>query len=170
MRHEAFVPSAAADLAGSRPVPRGPGRTRGRPSAGAPASALLLAAALAAGACSGAPRIELGTPTVQASSSFTGVCAIFVRIENPGDAPDALLRAAVDYPGAITELHDVKDGKMIRRERIAIGARSAVALGPGGPHIMVFNLPPDAAAGRAITLRLVFERSGEKVTSVRIGG
>jgi copper(I)-binding protein len=127
-------------------------------------------ALLAPAGCSGAPRIQLGEPEVRVSPSFTGVCAIFLRIENQGDGSDALVRASVDVPGTVTELHEVKDGKMHRRDRIPIAAGSVVELRPGGLHIMVFNLPRDLAAGRELELRLVFERSGEKVTSVRIAG
>jgi copper(I)-binding protein len=168
------VSRARVDVSGcpadAGPPARGPADGAGRGTRIASLTALLLAfGGLAANTCDGAPRILIGEPTVQASRSFTGVCAVFLRIENPGDGDDALVRAAVDVPGAFAELHDVKDGKMVRLERIAIRARSTVVLGPGGPHVMVFNLPEDAA-GRALTVRLVFERSGEKVTSVRIAG
>jgi copper(I)-binding protein len=127
-------------------------------------------AALLAIACSGTPQIRIAEPRVMVSPSFTGVCAVFLRIENAGDGSDALVRAEVDVPGAIAELHDVQDGKMVRRDRIPVRARSVLELAPGGLHIMVFNLPKDVAGGKELQLRLVFERSGEKVTSVRIAG
>ncbi len=173
MRQDAS-PRARADVAAcaapANAIARGPAVGVRAGTRIASAAALLLAlGGLAAQTCGGAPSIRIGEPTVQASRSFTGVCAVFLRIENAGDGADALVRAAVDVPGAFAELHDVKAGRMVRLERIAVDARSAVALEPGGQHIMVFNLPEDLA-GKAFTLRLVFEKSGERVTSVRIAG
>ena len=149
--------------------------TRDHPRDVGPASAggrtaVLAVAALALGACSGAPRIEIREPHVKLSSSLGGVCAIFLRIENPGDGADALVRASVDAPGTIVELHDFENGRMLRRDRVRVAARSVVELAPGGLHIMVFNLPGDVVPGKELTLRLVFENSGEKVTTVRIPG
>lgn len=123
-----------------------------------------------AGACSRAPRIEIGALEARVSPAILGVCAIFMTIQNPGDAGDVLLGAKVEVPGAITEIHDVKDGRMVRSGKLPIPAHGAVELRPGGLHIMVFNLPRDAGAGTELRLRLVFETSGEKVTSVRIRG
>jgi copper(I)-binding protein len=70
----------------------------------------------------------------------------------------------------VAELHGVIDGKMVRQDRVRIPARGAVKLEPGGLHVMVFGLPREAAAGYEFTLRLAFERTGEKVTSGRIAG
>ena len=56
---------------------------------------------------------------------------------------------------------------MVRSDRLAIPARGSLELRPGGPHIMVFQMP-DGGAGCALTVRLTFETSGEKLTSVKI--
>lgn len=134
--------------------------------------ALVTAAVLCsgAGACSGAPRIHLGAAEAQVSPAFRGVCAIFLRIENPGDAADVLIDAKVDVPGAIAELHEVRDGRMVRSGKVPVPARGSLELRPGGLHIMVFNLPTEAGAGTELPLRLLFQTSGERRTSVRIGG
>ncbi len=134
--------------------------------------ALLAVAVLCSGAgtCSGAPRIELGGLEARGSPAIVGVCSIFVRIENPGDAADVLLGAKVDVPGAITEIHDVRDGKMVRAGKLSVPAGGVLELRPGGLHIMVFRLPREAGAGTELPLRLVFETSGEKLASVRIRG
>lgn len=132
---------------------------------------LLLAGALApAPGCSRAPRLEIGAPEAQLSRALVGTCSVFLRIANAGNGTDALIGASVDVPGTITEMHEVREGKMVRRDRLAIPARGSLELRPGGPHIMVFHLPADAGAGRELTLRLVFETSGERLTQVRIQG
>jgi copper(I)-binding protein len=99
-----------------------------------------------------------------------GACSVFLRIENAGNGDDSLLGARVDVPGAVAELHGVIDGRMARRDRIPVPANGVLELKPGGLHIMVFRLPRSAAAGNEFTLRLTFQRTGERVTSVRIAG
>ncbi len=136
---------------------------------------LLFVAALSpgAGGCSRAPRaarIEIAGQEARLSPMIVGVCSIFMKIENAGNGDDALLGASADLPGAIAELHDVKDGRMFRRDRTPLPANGVLELRPGGAHIMVFNLPKDAGIGYEFTLRLVFEKSGERRTSVRIVG
>lgn len=132
---------------------------------------LLLAGALApGGGCSRAPRIEIGAPEARLSPALVGACSVFLRIANTGDGGDALLRASVDLPGTVTEIHDVREGRMVRSDRLPIPARGSLELRPGGPHIMVFQLPRDAVPGRELTLRLSFETSGERLTSVKIRG
>jgi copper(I)-binding protein len=150
-----------------RPAPR----RAGRPGA-ATTSRLLLLAALSGGtaACSGAPRIAIGGQEARLSPLVVGACSIFMTIENAGNGDDSLVGAAVDIPGAVAELHGVSDGRMVRKDRVRIPAKGAVELKPGGLHVMVFRLPRDAGAGYQFTLRLAFERAGEKVTSVRIAG
>jgi copper(I)-binding protein len=133
-------------------------------------SLLLAIAASAASGCSRAPRIEISGQKARLSPALLGVCSVFLRIANPGDGDDALVSASVDVPGTVTELHDVREGKMVRSERVIVPARGAVELRPGGLHIMVFKLPGEIGAGSELRLRLVFETSGEKVTSVQIGG
>ncbi len=120
--------------------------------------------------CAGSPQLEIRGAEARRSSMFGGACAVFLEILNSGEGGDVLVGAAVDLPGAIVELHDVKDGRMVRTEKVAIPARGSVALRPGGLHVMVFNLPEGARAGKELTLRLRFETSGERQTSVRIHG
>jgi copper(I)-binding protein len=131
---------------------------------------LLLLAFLSsgAGACSGTPRIEIDGLEARLSPMVKGVCSIFLKIANAGNGDDTLLGAAVDVPGAITEVHDVRDGRMVRSARTPVPAREVVELRPGGLHIMVFNLPGDVGAGHELGLRLLFASSGERRASVRI--
>ena len=132
---------------------------------------LVLAALAAAGGagCTRPPQIELGAGEAHLSSMFGGACSVFLDIRNAGGR-DVLVGARVDAPGAIAEVHDVRDGRMVRAERVTVPANGVLELKPGSLHIMVFKLPRDARAGTELTLRLHFEKSGEKSTSLRIQG
>lgn len=130
----------------------------------------LAAAACAAAACSGTPRLRIEAAEARLSPSLVGVCSIFMTIVNAGDGDDALLEAQVEAPGAIARIHAVRDGRMVPGGRLVVPAHGALELRPGGLHIMVFDLPPSAGPGDAFTLRLRFETSGERRTSVTIGG
>jgi copper(I)-binding protein len=126
---------------------------------------------VAAAACSGGtPRIRLDAAEARLSPSLVGVASIFLTIANPGDGDDALLGAQVDAPGAVTQIHAVRGGRMVESGRLVVPANGALELRPGGLHIMVFNLPRSTGPGDALTLRLRFETSGERRTSVPIGG
>jgi copper(I)-binding protein len=132
----------------------------------------LLLAALAAwteGCARPPPQIELRAAEAHLSGMFGGACSVFLEIRNAGGR-DALVGARVDLPGAIAEVHDVRDGRMVRAERVTVPANGVLELKPGSLHIMVFKLPRDARAGTELTLRLHFEKSGEKSTSLRIQG
>jgi copper(I)-binding protein len=137
-----------------------------------PVVRLLAVVALAAGVagCTGTPRIRIDEPEARLSPTFPGTCSIFMKIANPGDGDDALVDARVDLPGAVAQIHAVRDGRMVESGKIVVPANGMLELKPGGLHIMVFNLPKGSAAGDEITLRLRFETSGEKLTSVRIRG
>ncbi|HEU4383907.1 MAG TPA: copper chaperone PCu(A)C [Anaeromyxobacteraceae bacterium] len=126
--------------------------------------------ALGAAACSGSPSIAIAGQEARLSPVLLRTCSIFMRIENAGSGDDSLLGATVGIPGAVAELHGVVDGKMVKQQRVRIPARGAVELRPGGLHVMVFGLPGEVGQGYEFTLRLAFERAGEKVTSVRIAG
>lgn len=151
------------------------GVTRSWPArrrAGGPASTpqgLLVLATLSA-ACSGTPQLAVVGAEARLSPVLLGTCSIFMRIENAGDGDDALLGASVGIPGAVAELHGTRDGRMVKQDRVRIPARGAVALEPKGLHVMVFGLPRDARPGFEFTLRLAFEKTGERVAAVRIAG
>lgn len=126
--------------------------------------------ASAAAGCSGTPRIRIDQAEARLSPMLDGVCSVFLTIANPGDGDDALVEALVDLPGAVAQLHAIRDGRMAESGKLVVPANGALELKPGGLHIMVFNLPKGSGAGSEFTLRLRFERSGEKRTSVKIIG
>ncbi len=141
-----------------------------------PRTASLLAigavVSLAAVACArgGAPALRIEGAEARLSPTFAGACSIFMTIANGGTGDDALVEARAEVPGAVTQLHAVRDGRMVERTRLVVPAGGVLELKPGGAHVMVFNLPTDVGAGLEFTLRLRFERSGEKRASVRVGG
>ncbi|HET8538513.1 MAG TPA: copper chaperone PCu(A)C [Anaeromyxobacter sp.] len=120
--------------------------------------------------CSGAPLIRIDAAEARTSPMLQGVCSVFMKISNPGDGDDALVEARADVPGAVTQIHAVRDGRMVQREKLVVPAGGVLELKPGGLHIMVFNLPKDGGAGYEFTLHLRFQRSGERRTTVRIVG
>lgn len=133
-------------------------------------SLALVSLAAGSAACSGTPRIALDPPEARLSPMFMGVCSIFMKIANPGDGDDTLVDAQVDVPGATAQIHTFEHGRMVQAEKLVVPAKGALELRPGGPHIMLFNLPKDSGAGYTFTLRLRFERSGELQTPVKISG
>lgn len=118
--------------------------------------------AYAMGGKPGVPRISIDGQAAVLSSMFLGSLSAFMKIHNTGTADDILMNARVNIPGAVVELHNVRDGRMIRVERIQIPSGATTVLKPGGLHIMMFQLPKDVAEGTEITLILKFEQSGEK--------
>jgi len=96
--------------------------------------------------------------------------SVFLRVKNTGKADDALLGAEVNIKGAYAELHDVKEGAMMKVSRIPVPAGSAVQLKRGGLHIMLFGLPVEVKEGDEFTLTLIFEKAGKKESKVKLSG
>ncbi len=130
----------------------------------------LIAIGALSASCSGTPLLRIDAPEARLSPMLAGVCSIFMTIANRGDGDDALVDARADVPGAVTQIHAVRDGRMVESKKLVVPAGGALELKPGSLHIMVFHLPQDSAAGFEFTLHLRFQRSGEKLTSVRIIG
>lgn len=120
------------------------------------------------GASPGFPQIKIEGQQARLSPVMSGVGSIFMKIKNSGNCDDNLLDAKVSIPGAITELHDIKDGKMVKKQKILIPSKSVIELKPMSSHIMVFKMPRDIKEGHEFILYLMFEKSGEKQVPVRI--
>jgi copper(I)-binding protein len=134
--------------------------------------AALLGAGLAAVtflfACnsSGPPKIAIEGQYAELSPMLYGVASVFMTIRNDG-GKDAVTGVTVDIPGAITELHDVEGRRMVKVRSIAVPSRGNEKLTPGGPHIMIFNMPRSMHTGSKAVLTLIFERAGERKVPVR---
>lgn len=129
---------------------------------------LMLFILVTAGCQKGTPVIAIESPQAALSPMLIGVASIFMAINNSGDAGDALLSATADIPGAVTEMHDIIDGKMVKVDSIEIPAGAQVELRPGKHHIMVLRMPKDVKAGSEFNLRLKFKKTGEKTIPMRL--
>lgn len=130
---------------------------------------ILLSAGISLGMGSApkAPRIDIRGQEAKLSPAMLGVSSVFMTIENSGNGDDNLLSARASFPGAVVELHDVKDGRMVKTDKIRVPAGSTVELKPKSLHIMMFKLPKDLKEGSELTLSLTFEISGEKQVPVK---
>jgi copper(I)-binding protein len=119
-----------------------------------------------AGCISQPPQITIEGQYANLSPIFIGAGSVFFKIKNTGGR-DALVGATVAIPNAVIELHDVKEGRMVRVDKIVVPSRETTDLKPGGHHIMIFNMPRTVQEGSELTLTLRFERSGEKQVPIR---
>jgi copper(I)-binding protein len=116
----------------------------------------------------GTPALAIEEPQALLSPMMLGVGSVFMTIVNNGNGDDALVAARTDMPGTITELHDVKDGKMANVEKIPIRRNSTVTLRPGNFHIMIFKMPKDVKAGDRMNLTLSFALSGDRTIPLEL--
>ena len=99
--------------------------------------------------------------------------AIFMVIENPGDADDRLVAAATDVANRV-ELHThnmTADGvmQMIEvPEGFIVPAGGSHALARGGDHIMLMGLTQALNDGDTVDLMLTFEQAGEIAVEVPV--
>lgn len=143
-------------------------------------SALVLALLLAAGACG-------DTPAPQDQDEFTGVrvviaviaepvtgerAALYLRVENRGQAPDTLDAVEVEGVGAIS-LHrtETVDG-MMRMLSVEAGlevpARGTLQMNPGGMHVMLDDLQRPFKAGDQVPVTLHLRRAGTLSATARV--
>jgi len=115
------------------------------------------------------PNISIVAQQAKLSPMIIGSASVFMNIVNSGGS-DVLTSVSLDVPGTIAEMHDTKDGKMIRVEKISIPANETVEFKPGGMHIMIFHLPEDTKEGLEFNIHLQFERSGERQIRVQLMG
>ena len=122
---------------------------------------LILATGLLPWAARAQSPLTLETPWTRAAGQG-GQGAGFITIRNAG-AADRLLSASSPAAGR-AELHTMlRDGDIMRMRQvdaIAVPANGAVALAPGGLHIMLIGLTRPLAVGEQVPLTLVFERAG----------
>jgi copper(I)-binding protein len=124
--------------------------------------------AMGMGASTKMPDIHIEDAKAYLSPMMSSTASVFMKITNIGKGSDNLVSASVDMPSAIVELHDVKDGKMTAIDKISIPPDEVVELKPKSLHIMIFKMPKGTKAGHEFTLRLKFERSGEKALTIKL--
>lgn len=129
------------------------------------ATALLLAAATTAAMAQ--PKVEAAwsRPTVQGQKAGGS----FLRIESP--TADRLVGGSSPVAGRV-ELHTMKmEGDVMRMREvdgIEVPAGQAVALQPGGLHLMLMDLKSPLKAGDRFPLTLKFEKAGEVPVQVEV--
>jgi copper(I)-binding protein len=111
--------------------------------------------------------ITVDEQTAEFSRVKPDVGTVFLRMTNNTKTDDALSGIEVNIKGVYGELHDVKQGSMIKVIRIPVPAGTTVTLKRGGLHIMLFNLPIEVKEGDEFTLSLLLEKSGKKEIKVR---
>lgn len=126
-----------------------------------PAIAPLLAMLIAAPALAGG-AIEVVHPWARPTiPDRPGV--VYLGIHNLGDAADRLVGARAEGVGSV-ELHESveKDGVMTmeRVEAVAIQPGGMAHFGPGGLHLMLFDIESPLQVGATLPLTLEFERAG----------
>lgn len=103
-----------------------------------------------------------------AAAKQTG--AVYMNIANTG-AADKLLKAETDVAGTV-ELHTVvkENGMMQMRPVTAIDvpANGSVQLKPGSFHVMLIGVNQELKPGDKITVKLTFEKAGEREIQAEI--
>ncbi|HYM31785.1 MAG TPA: copper chaperone PCu(A)C [Candidatus Cybelea sp.] len=106
-------------------------------------------------------QIGIGQPWARASVTATG--GAYVTIVNRGAAPDRLIGASTPRADK-AELHEhVMQGSVMQMRPVTgipLAPGSAVALSPGGYHIMLIGLKQPLKTGETFPLSLVFGRAG----------
>ncbi len=130
--------------------------------AGAALLGLMLAPAHAHDVKVGA--LTLDHPFSRETPKGARVGAGYVTIRNDGEVADQLIAVACDC-AELTEIHEMKmDGAVMRMQAlpdgVAIPAGAAVALEPGGRHIMFLNLKDPFKADDRFKATLTFRHAG----------
>jgi copper(I)-binding protein len=107
--------------------------------------------------------LAIGHPWTRAAGA-NGNGAAFMQLRNTGAQADRLVSASTPM-ARVVELHTMlRDGDVMRMrpvQDIPVPAGGAVALAPGGFHIMLIGLTGPLAQGSRVPLTLRFERAGE---------
>ena len=112
----------------------------------------------------GAESIKVSDPWVRAVPHVSSVTAVYMVIENTGDADDKLTGARTDaskYSDIHTTIID-KDNvaTMVKVDSLLLQSGEVLKLNPGGSHIMLRGLNRPLKAGEKIEIYLLFEKSG----------
>lgn len=116
--------------------------------------------------------IQIDHPYARATVSKQTAGAVYVTLENKGEANDKLVKAASPIAESV-ELHnmEMKNNVMKMREvdQIEVNTGSKVVMQPGhGYHIMLKKLTQPLKAGETFPLALYFEKAGKVEVTVKV--
>lgn len=129
-----------------------------------------LLAPLATSALAQPAAVRAEQPWARATAPRQTVGGVYVTLTSPID--DRLVSASSPVAGH-AEVHEMTmDGNVMRMRELADGLRlpagRAVALAPGGYHIMLLDLKQPLVAGQAIPVQLRFEHAPPVDLQVRV--
>lgn len=112
----------------------------------------------------GAESIKVSAPWVRAVPPVSSVTAVYMVIENTGDADDKLtgVRTSASKFSEIhtTSIDEDNVASMIKVEFLTLPSGKIVELKPGGSHIMLRELTSPLKSGEVVEIDLLFEKSG----------
>ncbi len=115
--------------------------------------------------------IEIHDAWSRATPPKAAAGGAFFTVANSGSAPDSL-KAARSEVAKTVELHThVKEGEVMRMTPVAeivIPPGGAVALAPGGLHVMLIGLKAKLAEGTSFPLELEFAQAGKVTVMVDV--
>lgn len=132
---------------------------------------LLLLAAGPASSETAAESVRVEDAYVRAVPPGQRNSAAFMRLDNASDRAQALVAARSTAAQAV-ELHghSMRNGMMSMRpvEQVEVPAGQAVALEPGGLHVMLIGLEGELVLGQGVPLTLVFGDGSEREISAPV--
>jgi copper(I)-binding protein len=129
-------------------------------------AAFTFAASIAAAALPAHAQVTVTEAWVRGTVAGQQSTGAFMELKS---ATDSALVGVASPAAKVVELHEMKmDGgvmKMKAIERLPLPAGQAVALKPGGYHVMLMGLVQPLAAGGSVPVTLTFEdKTGKKQT------
>lgn len=129
---------------------------------------LLLILPWLAGAAQAAD-VEVNTPWTRATIRLLKVSGAYMELKSVQGA--TLVGASSPVAGNV-ELHEMRmEGDLMKMRavrRLPLPAGKAVALTPGGYHLMLYDLKEQLVQGTRIPIRLEFETSGGRRESIEV--
>ena len=116
--------------------------------------------------------LTIDHPYARASAGPARNGAAYLTIRNDGTAADRLVGGAADVADKV-ELHThINDAGVMRMREVEGGIEvppgEAVAMKPGGLHVMFFGLKQPLKEGESFPLTLTFERAGSVEVTVQV--
>lgn len=112
----------------------------------------------------GAESIKVSDPWVRAVPPVSSVTAVYMIIQNTGDADDKLTGVRTDaskYSDIhTTSIDEYNVASMLKVDSLPLPSGEILELKPGGSHIMLRELYSPVKLGDKVEIDLLFEKSG----------